>query len=123
MWSLPPPVGASSTRAPIAAALMPTSHQKGRDCRHKPNPVTVAIIRNAFNAIANEMDANLVRSAFSPVIYEMKDCSVALFNENAELLGQAAGLPLFLGALDEVVKGRVLEESELGLPERRADRA
>ena len=83
---------------------MPTAYQNGQDHRHELNPVTVEIIRNAFNAIANEMDANLVRSAFSPVIYEMKDCSVALFNENAELLGQAAGLPLFLGALDEVVK-------------------
>ena len=68
------------------------------------DPVTVEIIRNAFNAIADEMDANLVRSAFSPVIYEMKDCSVALYNEHGDLLGQAPGLPIFLGALDEAVK-------------------
>ena len=66
--------------------------------------MTVEIIRNAFNAIADEMDANLVRSAFSPVIYEMKDCSVALYNEHGDLLGQAPGLPIFLGALDEAVK-------------------
>ena len=45
------------------------------------DPITVEIIRNAFSAIATEMNANLARSAFSPVIYEMKDCSVALFNE------------------------------------------
>lgn len=81
---------------------IPIHHR--RDHHQELNPVTVEIIRNAFNAIADEMDANLVRSAFSPVIYEMKDCSVALFNEHAELLGQAPGLPLFLGALDEAVK-------------------
>lgn len=69
-----------------------------------PDPITVEILRNALNSIALEMNANLARSAFSPIIYEMKDCSVALFNEKAELLGQAPGLPIFLGALDEAVK-------------------
>lgn len=69
-----------------------------------PDPITVEILRNTFNSIALEMTNNLARSAFSPIIYEMKDCSVALFNERAELLGQAPGLPIFLGALDEAVK-------------------
>lgn len=69
-----------------------------------PDQITVEILRNAFNAIATDMNANLARSSFSPIIYEMKDCSVGLFNERAELLGQAPGLPIFLGALDEAVK-------------------
>jgi N-methylhydantoinase B len=68
------------------------------------DPVTVEILRNAFNAVAEEMNVNLFRSAFSPIIYEMKDCSVGLFNQRAELLGQAPGLPIFLGALDEAVR-------------------
>jgi N-methylhydantoinase B len=71
------------------------------------DPITVEIIRNAFTAIATEMNANLARSAFSPVIYEMKDCSVALFNERAELLGQSTGLPIFLGGLDEALKATI----------------
>ncbi|MFN8475069.1 MAG: hydantoinase B/oxoprolinase family protein [Anaerolineae bacterium] len=68
------------------------------------DPITTEIIRNAFLAAAQDMRVALTRSAFSPVIYEMKDCSVALFNEKAELLGQAPGLPFFLGALSEVVR-------------------
>jgi N-methylhydantoinase B len=68
------------------------------------DPVTVEVLRNAFNAIAVDMNANLARSSFSPIIYEMKDCSVGVFNAEAELLGQAPGLPIFLGALDEAVK-------------------
>ena len=68
------------------------------------DPITVEVLRNAFNAVANEMNANLVRSAYSPIIHDMKDCSVGLFNEHAELLGQAPGLPIFLAALDEAVK-------------------
>jgi len=66
--------------------------------------VTTEIIRNAFLSAAEEMRVVLTRSAFTPVIYEMKDCSVALFNESGELLGQAPGLPFFLGALSEVVQ-------------------
>ena len=68
------------------------------------DPITVEVLRNAFNAIADEMNANLVRSAYSPIIYDMKDCSVALFNERVELLGQSPGLPIFLAALDEAVR-------------------
>lgn len=67
------------------------------------NPVTTEIIRNALNSAAEEMNESLARSAFSPIIYEMKDCSVGIFNENAELLGQSSGLPMFLGNLDECI--------------------
>jgi len=44
------------------------------------DPITTEIIRNAFAAAAEDMRAALCRSAFSPVIYEMKDCSVAAWN-------------------------------------------
>jgi len=80
---------------------------------NQTDPVTIEIIRNAFLAAAEDMRAVLVRSAFSPVIYEAKDCSVGLFNEKAELLGQAPGLPFFLGALSEMVQ--VVIET-IGLP-------
>lgn len=65
----------------------------------KVNPVVVEIIRNALNSAAQEMNASLFRSAYSPVIYEMKDCSVGIFTKDAELMGQSAGLPIFLGNL------------------------
>ncbi|WP_017728848.1 hydantoinase B/oxoprolinase family protein [Halalkalibacterium ligniniphilum] len=68
------------------------------------NPITTEIIRNAFISAAEEMNASLARSSFSPIIYEMKDCSVGIFNKDAELLGQSAGLPIFLGNLDECIK-------------------
>ncbi|MDA8310740.1 MAG: hydantoinase B/oxoprolinase family protein [Actinomycetota bacterium] len=68
------------------------------------DPVTVEIIRNAFMAAADEMSVNLGRSAYTPVIYEMKDYSVALFDAECRLLGQAPGLPIFLGALEDAVR-------------------
>ena len=66
--------------------------------------ITTEIIRNAFNAIADDMHAALIRSAFTPIIYEGKDCSVALLDGQARVLGQSPGLPLFLGNLEICVQ-------------------
>lgn len=71
---------------------------------NQENPITTEIIRSALTTAAGEMNTSLYRSAYSPIIYEMKDCSVGIFNQHAELLGQSAGLPLFLGNLDECIK-------------------
>ena len=68
------------------------------------DPITTEIIRNAFNAIANDMNAALIRSAFTPIIYEGKDCSVALLDAEGNVLGQSLGLPLFLGNLETCAK-------------------
>ena len=59
------------------------------------DPITTEIIRSAFTAAADEMNATLIRSAYTPVIYEMKDCSVALLDADtgAWAVGRAADLP------------------------------
>jgi N-methylhydantoinase B len=72
------------------------------------DPITTEIIRSAFGAAADEMNATLVRSAYTPIIYEMKDCSVALLSADHRVLGQSSGLPLFLGNLE--VCTRLTEE-------------
>ncbi len=64
-----------------------------------PSPATVEVVRNAFVSGAEQMRRNLYRSAYSPVIYEMKDCSVGIYDVEGQLLGQAPGLPFFLGSL------------------------
>jgi N-methylhydantoinase B len=75
------------------------------------DPITTEIIRSAFTAAADEMNATLIRSAYTPVIYEMKDCSVALLDAEHRLLGQSAGLPIFLGNLEICTR---LTEDEYG---------
>ena len=76
--------------------------------RSMPSPATVEVVRNAFISGAEQMRRNLYRSAHSPVIYEMKDCSVGIYDVHGHLLGQAPGLPFFLGSLGgtlrEVIK-------------------
>jgi N-methylhydantoinase B len=75
------------------------------------DPITTEIIRSAFTAAADEMNATLIRSAYTPVIYEMKDCSVALLDAEHRVLGQSAGLPIFLGNLEICTR---LTEEEYG---------
>ncbi|MBB4661331.1 hydantoinase B/oxoprolinase family protein [Conexibacter arvalis] len=69
-----------------------------------PTPATVEVVRHAFMSGAEQMRRNLCRSAYSPVIYEMKDCSVGLYDVRGDLLGQAPGLPFFLGSLAGTIK-------------------
>jgi N-methylhydantoinase B len=78
------------------------------------DPVSVEVIRNAFNSIARQMNNNLARSAYTPIIYEMKDCSVGVFDAEARLLGQSPGLPMFLGNLET---GIVATTEKLGGPD------
>ena len=66
----------------------------------KPDPITIEILRNAFIMAAEEMNAALIRSAYTPVIYESKDCAVALIDSRHRVLGQSSGVPLFLGNLE-----------------------
>ena len=71
------------------------------------DPITVEVIRNSFISIAKQMNQNLTRSAYTPIIYEMKDCSVGIFDRNINLVGQSSGLPVFLGTLGPAVKAVV----------------
>ncbi|MBT0670761.1 hydantoinase B/oxoprolinase family protein [Novosphingobium profundi] len=71
------------------------------------DPITSEVIRNAYNAIADDMSAMIARSAYSPIIYEAHDYGIALFDRQARLLGQYAGLPLFTGGLDAGLKATI----------------
>ena len=68
------------------------------------DPVTVEILRNALTSAAEDMNATLIRSAYSMIIYEGGDCVVALLDQHHQVLGQSAGLPLFLGNIETCSK-------------------
>ena len=56
-----------------------------------------------LRAIADEMGAALVRSAFSPNIKERRDCSTALFDASGRMVTQAEHIPVHLGAMPDAV--------------------
>ncbi len=57
----------------------------------------------ALRAVADEMQAALVRSAFSVTIKERRDCSTALFDAAGRMIAQADSIPVHLGAMPEAV--------------------
>jgi N-methylhydantoinase B len=67
------------------------------------DPVTLQVMANALRAVAEEMEAALVRSAFSPNIKERRDCSTAIFDANGRMVVQSASIPVHLGAMPEAV--------------------
>jgi len=67
------------------------------------DPVTLQVMANALRAVAEEMEAALVRAAFSPNIKERRDCSTAIFDERGRMVVQSASIPVHLGAMPEAV--------------------
>jgi N-methylhydantoinase B len=67
------------------------------------DPVTLEVVRNKLDGIANEMQVTLVRSAFSPVVKESMDASSGLFMTDGTTLAQALALPIHLGTLVPMV--------------------
>ncbi|MGW1179887.1 hydantoinase B/oxoprolinase family protein [Streptomyces drozdowiczii] len=68
------------------------------------DPITTEIIRCALLQAAEDMNTTLIRSAYTPTIYEAKDCAVALLDRDHNVLGQSSGLPIFLGNLEECTR-------------------
>ena len=57
--------------------------------------IELQIIGSGLRAIAEEMGAVLVRSAFSANIKERRDCSTALFDRSGRILGYDIAKCLF----------------------------
>jgi N-methylhydantoinase B len=55
------------------------------------DPVTLEVIRNALPAISNEMSADLQRTSYNMMIYEVRDYCTALVNPAGELVSQNVG--------------------------------
>jgi len=65
--------------------------------------VELQVLGSALRAVAEEMGAVLIRSAFSSNIKERRDCSTALFDEAGRMIAQAEHIPVHLGAMPEAV--------------------
>lgn len=61
--------------------------------------VTLEVVRGALTGIAEEMNAALVRSSYSPNIKERRDCSCGLFDAQGRMLAQSESMPVHLGAM------------------------
>src|SRR5256712_5746486 len=55
------------------------------------DPVTLEVIRNALPAVANEMAADLQRTSYNMMIYEVRDFCTALVDTQGQLVSQNVG--------------------------------
>ena len=61
------------------------------------DPITLEVIRHRLISIANQIDANIKRTAFSPYIYEYNDFAVGLTDPDGQLIAQCTGgMPPFV---------------------------
>lgn len=61
---------------------------------------TIEVVHSYLLAAADEMRTTLIRTAFNPVIYEVLDFGISMYDANADLIAEAPGLTFFLGAND-----------------------
>ncbi|WP_440071666.1 hydantoinase B/oxoprolinase family protein, partial [Streptosporangium sp. OZ121] len=61
---------------------------------------TAEVVRSYLLAAAEEMRATLIRTSFNPVIYEVHDFGMSMYDADLRLIAEATGLTFFLGAND-----------------------
>jgi hypothetical protein len=70
----------------------------------RQDPFTIEIIKEALNAIGDEMFVSLQRTSMSPIIYEVLDYCCGITDHRGQLLAQGNGVAGFLGTLTFAVQ-------------------
>ncbi len=73
----------------------------------RADAITTQLVRHALISAANQMKRVLIRTAFSPGIYEAHDFAVAIYDRQIRLLAQAPSLPCFLGTMSFCIEAAV----------------
>lgn len=71
------------------------------------DPITLEVVRNKLDDIADEMEVTLLKSSHSAVVKEALDASAALFDVEAQQIAQATAAPIHLGMIIQGVKRTV----------------
>jgi len=71
------------------------------------DPIRLEVYKHLFSSIAEEMGAVLRKASFSTNIKERRDYSCAIFDANANMVAQAAHIPVHLGSMPLSVKSAI----------------
>jgi N-methylhydantoinase B len=71
------------------------------------DPITVAVLQNRLNAIAEEMGEAMLRTSYSQILNSSRDFSVALIDARCRLVAQADHIPVHVGAMPWAAKALV----------------
>src|SRR5258708_23578796 len=84
-----------------------SAQRVGRVTAADADPITTEIIRHALNSAAKQMKRAVIRTSFSPIIYEALDFAVVLYDRDCRLLSQGMTLPIFMGTMGFCIEGAV----------------
>jgi len=79
------------------------------------DPVIVEIVRNGLIAVTEEMKTNLMRTAYTTIVYEALDFTVGLYTADGETVSIGLGLPMFIHGMAETVKANLRKFGRDGL--------
>ncbi len=100
-------------RSKLAQPASP--HRKAIKRRVTLDPVTLEVIRNALPAIANEMAADLQRTSYNMMIYEVRDFCTALVDPSGQLISQnVGGVSHFVADLGVIIADGMKRYGEKG---------
>jgi N-methylhydantoinase B len=73
------------------------------------DPITLAVVKSALDAIVDEMAYTVIRTARSEIVKDVMDFSAALCDREGRMVAQARTIALHLGAVPEAM-GTVLDQ-------------
>jgi N-methylhydantoinase B len=68
------------------------------------DPITLEVVRNKLDDIADEMEITLLKSSHSAIVKEALDASSAIFDIKGQQVAQAAAAPIHLGMIIPAVQ-------------------
>lgn len=71
----------------------------------KIDPVTLNIVGHALISVAEEMSLALIRSSYSTIVREAKDCSTAILDAEGNIVAQAETIPMHLNSISSAFRG------------------
>lgn len=66
------------------------------------DPVMLEVLRGRFDAVADEMEQAVLKSAYSTIVTEALDATAAVFDVQGRTISQACAIPVHLGTLSEL---------------------
>jgi N-methylhydantoinase B len=71
------------------------------------DPISLEVFKSLFVSVSEEMGVALQRTSYSPNIKERRDFSCAVFDPEANMVAQAAHVPVHLGAMPASVRAAI----------------
>src|SRR6185312_8937416 len=92
------PIGCRNDARQSAPPVFPRQPQPATIHR-MTDPITVSVLQNRLNAIAEEMGEAMLRTAYSQILNSSRDFSIALIDAECRLAAQADHIPVHVGAM------------------------